>query len=366
MVRKSEKTLLTAICLVLCLYHSAYAQKQPACVAEVEKMLIEAEISDDHSAAYAKANGCAEQNRKSVEAQIILSKTAALRHEFGVAMYAALTATELAPQSADALYAKGLVNQLRFFLEFPDRKLALAAIADYEKALALNPRHGLSLLGKSLLARESLRTPPQTLLPDFDRAIENLKASGGSAADLSEAYLGRGVTYKKDKQWESAINDLTTALKLKPNHVGALYARAEVYETRTDQPDLEAAIADLTAIIKIKPKNFYYEKRGDLYEKKGDVAKAVSDYRSALALNSYSPRAKSQLEKLAPAAATAATPNQTPQNPAKQPTAEEYAADGRRQAAQKNYDAAIKSFSECLRLKPDAVSAKPFAALRSG
>lgn len=366
MKRKTQiHDIFTAICLLLGLFTLVSAQKTLPCVAETEKLLLEADISDKYDSALKAAEVCSNKNPKSAEAKIVRSKALAYNYEFGAAMFAALTAIELAPQSSDAFYARGKVYELKFRDGLnPNDKMS--AIADYTKALELDPRNGVALYSKTYMRKLSIKpTEFSTLLPEYTKAIEYLKASGNSVY-LAYAYYFRSDTYISLKQWNEAISDLTMAIKTRPNYLGAFRRRAEVYESRTDKPDLEAAIADLTEIIKIKPSYDIYEKRGDLYEKKGDKEKAINDYRTAVTLDRYlNSLAKEKLAKLAPAATTANS-NQTPPKSQIQPTAEQFAAEGRRQAAQKDYDGAIKSFSECLRLKPDASPCYSFRGFARG
>lgn len=362
--RTQIRKIFAAICLLLGLFTVTSAQKTPACVAETEKLLFEAEISTKYDSALKAAEECSNKNPKSAEAKIVRSKALAYNYEFGAAMFAALTAIELAPQSSDAFYARGLVYELRFRDGLnPNDKVS--AIADYTKALELNPRNGVALYSKTYMRKLSIKpTEFSTLLPEYTNAIEYLKANGNSVY-LARAYFFRSDTHISLKQWNEAVSDLTMAIKIRPNYLAAFNRRAEIFVNRTDKTDLEAAIADYTEIIKIKPEANIYAKRAVIYEKKGETGKAVSDWRAALALDPFDTTAKAQIAKLAPAATTASS-NQTPTNSPKQPTAEQFAAEGRSQAAKKDYDGAIKSFSECLRVKPDAAACYSFRGFARG
>ncbi|MBX7172468.1 MAG: tetratricopeptide repeat protein [Pyrinomonadaceae bacterium] len=364
MKRTQIRKIFAAICLLFGLFTVASAQTTPACVAETEKLLFEAEISTKYDSALKAAEECSNKNPKSAEAKIVLSKALAYNYKYDAAMYAALTAIELAPQSSDAFYARGLVYELKF-RDGLDPKDKVSAIADYTKALELNPRNGVALYSKTYMRKLSIKpTEFSTLLQEFTNAIEYLKANGNSVY-LARAYFFRSDTHISLKQWNEAVSDLTMALKTRPNYLAAFNRRAEIFVNRTDKTDLEAAIADYTESLKIKPEANIYAKRAVIYEKKGETAKAVSDWRAALALDPFDTTAKAQIAKLAPAATTASS-NQTPTNSPKQPTAEQFAAEGRSQAAKKDYDGAIKSFSECLRLKPDAAACYSFRGFARG
>lgn len=356
MNRKLSKiNLLTAICLILSVCAATYAQKKLPCVAETEKMLVEAEDTETYTADFSKADECVRQNPKSVEALIVRSKVFAVKGNFESALADANKAIELAPQNSDAFYARGFVYDKKYWKVF-DKEIKRLAMTDYEKALEINPRNGVAFLAKIILIKTDMGSGFRKLLPDFDRAIEYLTASGNTA-ELARAYYQRGQSNSLDHLWDDGIKDFTTALKLRPNYSSPLALRATTHSIRTDKPNLDAAIADYTEYLKLKPTDYTYINRADIYERKGETGKAISDYRAALALNPNNYTAKTRLAELG---VTATTPTPTPPVSPKQPTAEQFAAEGRRQAAQKDYDGAIKSFSECLRLKPDASACYAF------
>ncbi|MBK9765756.1 MAG: tetratricopeptide repeat protein [Chloracidobacterium sp.] len=107
-----------------------------------------------------------------------------------------------------------------------------------------------------------------------------------------------------------------------------------------------------------------YSLRAALFAEKGERAKAIADYRAALALEPNNYTAKTQLAKLAPTPAPVATQPVTPRPP--QPTAESFATEGRRQVSEKDYDGAIKSLTECIRLKSDAAACFAFRGYAQG
>lgn len=296
--KSSKINLLTTICFLLSLCSVIYGQKL-SCVAETEKILIEAEDMNKFTADFSKADGCVRQNPNSVEALIIRSKILALKGNIDSALADANKAVDLSPRSSEAFYARGFVYHRNYRKNFGDEqikdKLKKSAMADYDKALELNPKNGATKLDRALLITDGLG---EGVLPDFDLTVEYLKASGNTA-ELARAYNERGYSYLFAKKWDEAINDFTAAIKLRPNYSLAYGGRALAYIYRKDAPNLDAAIADYTEIIRIrKNEASEYVNRGNIYKKKSETAKAVSDYRAALALEPNNYSAKSALEKL--------------------------------------------------------------------
>jgi hypothetical protein len=99
---KSKKTLLTAFCLVLSFCLTAHAQNKPPCVADVEKMLIEAENTESYEKlSDANADKCVGQNPKSVEALIMRSRIFILKKNFTAADSSAVRITwEMVPAAS--------------------------------------------------------------------------------------------------------------------------------------------------------------------------------------------------------------------------------------------------------------------------
>lgn len=335
-------------------------------------MLIEAENTESYNKiSTTRADECVRQNPQSVEALIVRSRIFVLKKDFNSALADANKAVELTPQSSDAFYARGFVYSMNW-LQIRDNKTDFSAediknkssaLADYEKSLELNPKNGLALLDQTVFKSDGVGLSFRSLKPDYTRAIEYLTASGNTA-ELARAYYERGKANMKDK-WDSAgaIEDYTTALKLRPNYLPPLAGRAYAHRYGVS-PNLEASIADYTEYLKIKPSAYMYTLRAYVYEFRGEKAKAINDFRAALALEPDYSAAKADLARLL--TPTNPTPSQpTPSSP-NQPTAEQFAAEGRQQISQKNYDAAIKSFSECLRLKPGVAACYAFRGMALG
>ncbi|NJM52704.1 MAG: tetratricopeptide repeat protein [Blastocatellia bacterium] len=327
-------------------------------------MLFEAENLEKYKdLSPAKADECVKKNPKSVDAFIVRSKLFALKGDFDLALADANKAIELSPQSSDAFYARGFVYDKKYRVDY-DKSIKPLAMADYEKALKLNPKNGVALLEKTVLTRNEMGNGFQKLLPDFNLAMEYLTASG-SIWHLARAYYERGSANGLAQKFDDAISDYTEALKLRPNYWSALVLRGTYHSIRTDKPNLDAAIADYSEYLKVKPSAYTFAVRAAIYERKGETAKAIADYRSALAIEPDNYNAKEGLARLAPANQSTAT-KQNPPTASTQKTAEQFAAEGRQHLAAKDYWNALESFTQCLLLAPNVAACHSFRGFAAG
>ena len=112
-------------------------------------------------------------------------------------------------QSGDGWYFKGEYDK---------------AIADYNKAIRLNPKEAVYYNNRGAAYRNK---------NDFDRAI----ADHGEAIHLNptkDAYYGnRGFAYFKKNDYDRAIGDYNEAIRLNPNDTDYFNFRGNVYLTNT-------------------------------------------------------------------------------------------------------------------------------------
>ncbi len=351
---------------------TAAQNKVAPCVVEVEQATAAAVKSKDYSQAQAKADECIRKNPKSIHALFARADMYASKGDFDLSLADANKAVASVPGNGEVYYRRGLIYDKKARNTFLKDEAAAknirkeasdAAYADFDKALELDPKKGEALVVKTTLRRYFMGSGYSSLKPDYDRAIEILSKIGNTRY-LAEAYYERGISYSLEQKNDLAIADFTSAISLNADHVGAYSMRATVHASPFFNPkrNVDAAIADYTKVLTLQPSAYYYTSRAGLFEEKGERAKAVADYRAALALEPNNYTAKTQLGKLAPAPVTTQpiTPSST------QPTAESLATQGRRQLSQKDYDGSIKSFTECLRLKPDAAACYAFRGYAYG
>ena len=113
-------------------------------------------------------------------------------------------------------------------------------------------------------------------IADYTKAIElNPKVAG--------YYDGRGDAYKAKGDLDKAIADYTKAIEISPKWDEAYRDRGLAYYAKKDY---DQAIADYTKAIEIDPKDArYYDERGDAYKAKGDLDKAIADYTKTIELD---------------------------------------------------------------------------------
>src|SRR4030095_12829308 len=107
-------------------------------------------------------------------------------------------------------------------------------------------------------------------------------APSTSSSD-AEFYLKRGEDFSGVRQYDRAIDDYTTAIKLKPDYAEAYNDRAFTYYLKGD---FERAIADYTRAIELRP-NYpkAHNSRGVVYMAGGyGSAKSVPDFDRAIEL----------------------------------------------------------------------------------
>lgn len=120
-----------------------------------------------------------------------------------------------------------------------------------------------------------------------------VNATEGRAVD----YFGRAVSYMMVKNFDSAIQDLTEAVRLSPRFTLAYFARACALSERDKQDASEASkrdrlaetarlaevIADYDKVAELSPQLVYaYFNKGNLYYYRDDYTSAISCYTKAI------------------------------------------------------------------------------------
>jgi Tfp pilus assembly protein PilF len=117
---------------------------------------------------------------------------------------------------------------------------------------------------------------PGRAIADYNKAIElNPKFAG--------SYYNRGNAWHTKGDQDRAIADLSKAIELNPKFAGSYYIRGLAWHTKGDQ---DRAIADLSKAIDLNPKSAgSYYNRGHAWRAKGDQDRAIADYSKAIELN---------------------------------------------------------------------------------
>jgi len=126
-------------------------------------------------------------------------------------------------------------------------------------------------------------------LADFDRAL---------ALDPynAQALYGRGLIYQGEKQHQQAIEDFTAANGLTPQSAEPLVGRATSYLAIDKTKE---AAADLDEAVQADPNSApAWAARGLAYERLGDKAKAAASYSRAIAIRPRDEAARSGLARV--------------------------------------------------------------------
>ena len=118
---------------------------------------------------------------------------------------------------------------------------------------------------------------------DYDSAIEDLTKALKLDAKAPQAYALRGVIYYEKKKFDLAIADLTKALEMNMHDDQVLIYRASCY---LNIKDYKNAIKDYNDAIKLEPNNDgYYLGRAYVYGVQGLYDQRIADCKKALKLN---------------------------------------------------------------------------------
>ena len=148
------------------------------------------------------------------------------------------------------------------------------AVSDYDRALELDPEYVNAYNGRGNVYK-ALREYEKAV-SDYDRALE-------LDPEYVYAYNGRGNVYKALREYKKAVSDYDRALELDPEYVNAYNGRGNAYQALGEY---EKAVSDYDRALELDPESVYaYNGRGNAYKALGEYEKAVSDYDRALELD---------------------------------------------------------------------------------
>jgi protein O-mannosyl-transferase len=99
--------------------------------------------------------------------------------------------------------------------------------------------------------------------------------------EVPVAYNNRALTYKEQGQYDLALADLESALRINPNDVDALCNRGNWYFLRGDH---DKALVDLERALSVRAVPTGYNSRGAVHFNKGAFDKALADFNRAVEL----------------------------------------------------------------------------------
>jgi tetratricopeptide (TPR) repeat protein len=162
--------------------------------------------------------------------------------------------------------ARFLVNRGK---EFADQGKFDQAMADFDRALEVRPNYAYAYAHRGLLFGRMSRM--NDAIKDFDRAIE-------ADPTKPEAYYDRGETYSRMKEYAKAIPDYDKYISLIGDNLVYLadgYLNRGIAHHYTG--NAQRALADLSKVIELRPTFANgYKARAMLYRemKKNDLAEA--------------------------------------------------------------------------------------------
>jgi tetratricopeptide (TPR) repeat protein len=102
------------------------------------------------------------------------------------------------------------------------------------------------------------------------------------AANLARAFNNRGAANNEKGQYDTAIEDLSQAIRLDPKYAHAFYNRGNAYDHKGQ---LDRAIEDYTQAIRLDPKfAVAFRNRGNAYNHEGQHDSAIEDDTQAIRL----------------------------------------------------------------------------------
>ena len=155
----------------------------------------------------------------------------------------------------------------------------IGAIADYSKAIELNPNPS----GKILFWRGYLHEKNE----NYEKAIGDYSSAIKINPNYENAYFFRAYTKFLIEDYEGSIEDYSTVIKLNPNNEDAYFNRGL---SKSKLQDIDGAIDDFTKVIKLNSNNENaYSNRGLSKSKLQDIDGAIDDFTQAIQIkpNSY-------------------------------------------------------------------------------
>ena len=194
-------------------------------------------------------------------------------------------AIELIPDDAVAYYNRGNAKQ--------KNEDYIGAIQDYNKALKLNPYSTSSYLNRGVAKGKLLNYAGE--IQDYTEGIKQ------KPKNLWSYYYNRGNAKRQSKDYDGAIEDDTEAIRLIEEAIrlieddteairlkddfAAAYLNRGLAKVRMSEPDYEGAIEDYTNAINLNPDNVTlrntYLKRSDAKKSLGQDENANLDYAKA-------------------------------------------------------------------------------------
>ena len=147
------------------------------------------------------------------------------------------------------------------------------AIADYSKALTVQPTSADVLMGRARVYKAK---------GDMNAALSDLREVVKTDPDRLEAQLELGAAAAKQNNWDDATKYLNKVVQIDPRNGRAFALRGRALAA---QGNLVEAVVDLSKAIELRPKDISsIVLRGHVYSALNQPAKALDDFNAALKL----------------------------------------------------------------------------------
>jgi tetratricopeptide (TPR) repeat protein len=174
------------------------------------------------------------------------------------------------------------------------------ALAEFDRALVINPDYAEVHLNRSLVLHEAGRyAEAQEAMERAGRIEEAARGDGftaGMASRLANAHADLGDLYLSASAPAEAASQYRAALELRPLFVDI---RRKLAVALIELGDVVAAEAELMECLEVNPR--FLDARvslGSLYDRSGRGAEAEAAWREVLALDPAHARARAQLSML--------------------------------------------------------------------
>ena len=132
--------------------------------------------------------------------------------------------------------------------------------------------------------------------PAIDACLRDIRSGQFSGRSLATRHNNLGTEYYLIRDFDRAIAEYTTAIRIDPNYTSPHDGRGSSY---LQKGDLDRAIADYSEAIRINPRlETAYLNRGIALERKNETARAIADFETALRLDANLDNARKSIERL--------------------------------------------------------------------
>jgi tetratricopeptide (TPR) repeat protein len=154
------------------------------------------------------------------------------------------------------------------------------AVDEYDKAIALlsklPPNEQSAWEHKLKLARGKALHQVE----NYDKAVDDLSSAIKQRPDVADGYLCRAAAYDALGKFDDAFKDIAKAIELQPDSAAPYIQRAIIYK---EQKQADKALADYAQAAKLDPKLIQH--RAAYLKEQGRPEEAIADYSAAIGVH---------------------------------------------------------------------------------